>query len=175
MHQWWLWWLGLSLLWKFFSLVFVVLPLPLLKWLWTKIHIKPVLKLVFSIFFPTPHTPKPDLVVLGVVWSSTPTSIKFEWGRQVIHLWGRESAIDWIWERFTSPRNIVVQGGTKEFVGLLPGSHLCALPAICAKTGIIEWTQAVPSVQGEFPYPDYVNAYSVSGGGSMHPKTRVRW
>jgi hypothetical protein len=75
----------------------------------------------------------------------------------------------------TSPRNVVVQAGTKEFVGLVPATHLSVLPAIHAKTGIVEWTQADPTSELNFPYAEPIEAYSVGGGGGMYLKTRLIW
>jgi hypothetical protein len=144
----------------------------------THIPIMSALKWLLSRVFPRPHTPKPDVVRFEVLHSATPNSVTFHWKRQVIHLWGNDGVQHRIWEFFTSPRNIVIQGGAKEFAGLLPGTMLSVFPTIQAKTGVVEWNMRDALACRDYPYPEAVVASTPStgiGGGGSSPQTRVIW
>jgi hypothetical protein len=169
MYQW-VFWKVVVLL---FLLVFVALP-----WLWKHIHLKAAAKLLFSVLAPRPHAPKPDIVEFAVTYSSTPTSVKFEWRQQVVHLWGGNTVCDRIWERFTSPRNVVIQAGTEQFVGLTPGTDLYVFPLIYAKTGAVAWDKKDAFSYKDYPYPEAIKAATTSsgtGGGGCCRKTHLVW
>jgi hypothetical protein len=174
LHQ---WWLAFGVFWKVVAAIFLLGAG--LHFVWAHIHVKPVLQWVAARVFPRPHTPQPDAVRFEVLYSSTPTSIKFEWKRQVIHLWGKNGTLrERIWERFASPREIIVQAGNKEFVGLLPGTSLHVFPTIRAKTGIVAWDENNVFGDRDYPYPEPVSAAtptSGTAGGSICPLTHLSW
>ena len=172
------WWLGLRVFW--WVVAALVLLVVVLKQVWAHVHVRSVLRWFVLMLFPRPHTPKPDLVLFDVTYSSTANSIKFDWHQQSIHLWGKTNGgiQDWIWERATSPRNVVIPAGTKEFVGLPPGKIFHFFPTIHAKTGAIDWRKEGILAGRDYPYPEPISVSTVStggGGGGCSAKTHLIW
>lgn len=167
-------WFGMDVLWYVFAAGVFIWVTVKRKGLYASL--KPVPAWCFALAFPRPHTPKPDTLAFFATYTCTATSVRFQWEQQVIHLWGGDSLKDRIWEYFTSRRKVVIQPGTKEFTGLLPGSCVHAFPLIHAKSGRIEWQTNGTRVAENYPYPQALEACTTGSGtgGGTGGSWRVR-